>query len=45
MKLSGYFLDCKTKAAPRLELGVKVLQTLALPLGYAAVLGYQYIMP
>ena len=24
------------KAAPRFELGVKVLQTLALPLGYAA---------
>jgi hypothetical protein len=26
----------KLKAAPRFELGVKVLQTLALPLGYAA---------
>jgi hypothetical protein len=25
------------KAAPRLELGVKVLQTSALPLGYAAI--------
>ena len=27
----------KLEAAPRFELGVKVLQTLALPLGYAAM--------
>ena len=29
-------LEKKLEAAPRFELGVKVLQTLALPLGYAA---------
>jgi hypothetical protein len=28
--------NIEKKAAPRFELGVKVLQTLALPLGYAA---------
>lgn len=29
----------KLKAAPRFELGVKILQTSALPLGYAAMSG------
>ncbi len=29
----GYFLE----ASPRLELGVRILQTLALPLGYDAI--------
>ncbi len=28
----------KLKAAPRLELGIRILQTPALPLGYAAIL-------
>ena len=27
------------EAAPRIELGIKVLQTSALPLGYAAIYG------
>ncbi len=35
-KLSG---EKKLEAAPRFELGMKVLQTSALPLGYAALKG------
>ena len=30
-------IDCNMEAAPRIELGIKVLQTSALPLGYAAI--------
>gem|GEM_PF-5170177 len=35
----------RLEAAPRFELGIKVLQTSALPLGYAAVifLGYRWM--
>ena len=29
-------IDCNMEAAPRIELGIKVLQTSALPLGYGA---------
>ena len=29
--------QCTMEAAPRIELGIKVLQTSALPLGYAAI--------
>ena len=32
-------IDCNMEAAPRIELGIKVLQTSALPLGYAAIIG------
>ena len=32
-----FLTKLKLEAAPRLELGVKVLQTSALPLGYAAI--------
>ena len=32
-------IDCNMEAAPRIELGIKVLQTSALPLGYAAIYG------
>ena len=31
--------DENMEAAPRIELGIKVLQTSALPLGYAAIYG------
>lgn len=31
--------DENMEAAPRIELGMKVLQTSALPLGYAAIIG------
>ena len=30
-------IDCNMEAAPRIELGIKVLQTSALPLGYVAI--------
>ena len=36
----GYFLE----ASPRLELGVRILQTLALPLGYDAICHF-WVMP
>ena len=32
-------IDCNMEAAPRIELGIKVLQTSALPLGYVALKG------
>ena len=32
-------IDCNMEAAPRIELGIKVLQTSALPLGYVALTG------
>ena len=39
--ISGKIIKLKIKmeAAPRIELGIKVLQTSALPLGYAAIIG------
>ena len=36
-KISRRLRDTFLEASPRLELGVRILQTLALPLGYDAV--------
>ena len=39
---SGYRIPLRVEAPPRLELGIRVLQTLALPLGYSAGIGADY---
>ena len=36
LRIAPYFLAMRIKAAPRFELGMRILQTLALPLGHAA---------
>ena len=40
LRIKKYLADCEIlflEASPRLELGVRILQTLALPLGYDAI--------